>query len=49
MKILHLMHIVFGRAYYAWALREIDPLHPDVPAIVIRQSVLNDKARHLFT
>lgn len=30
--------------YLSWALREIDPLHPDVPAIVLkRRSLLNER------
>ena len=34
-------------AYYRWAIRQIDPLHPDVPEIVRRISELeNLEARH---
>jgi hypothetical protein len=30
--------------YLTWALREIDPLHPDVPAIVLkRRALLNER------
>jgi hypothetical protein len=32
----------FERAYLQWASREIDPLHDDVPAMVVR---LNDLER----
>jgi hypothetical protein len=28
------------RFYYRWALSEIDPMHPDVPAIVHRLAEL---------
>lgn len=28
------------RTYLRWALREIDPLHPDVPSIVFRLNEL---------
>ena len=28
------------RAYYRWALTEIDPLHPDLPGIVHRLAEL---------
>lgn len=29
-------------AYYRWALREIDPMHPDVPGIVTRINALEN-------
>ncbi len=28
--------------FYAWAMREIDPLHPDVPRILLRQRELQE-------
>lgn len=27
-------------AFYRWALREIDPMHPDLPHIVVRVAEL---------
>jgi hypothetical protein len=48
MKILDLIHVMFAQAFYRWALREINPLHPDVPRIMLRQNELADKARRLF-
>lgn len=33
----------FAIAYYRWALREIDPQHPDVPRIVLRLRALLDQ------
>lgn len=33
----------FRIAYYRWALREINPQHPDVPAIVMRLRGLLDE------
>ena len=48
MKILHLLHVMLAQGFYRWAMREISPLHPDVPKIVQRQSELADKARALL-
>lgn len=46
--ICNFLHVVVAQAFYAWAMREINPLHPDVPKIVLRQRELADKARKLF-
>lgn len=35
MKILHLLNLYKDRFLTTWALREIHPLHPDVPMIVL--------------
>ena len=48
MKILNLIHVVLAQAFYNWAMREINPLHPDLPRIMLRQSELSDKAKQLF-
>ena len=48
MKILVLLHLTFARAFYRWALREIDPLHPDVGRVVMRSRELEDKARRMW-
>jgi hypothetical protein len=48
MKILNLIHVMVAQAFYKWALREIDPLHPDVPRIMLRRQELEDKARRIF-
>ncbi len=48
MKILNLLHVTFAQAFYRWAMREIDPLHPDLPRIVMRQQELRDKAQRMF-
>ena len=47
MKILNLIHVTFAQAFYRWALREINPLHPDVPRILLRQKELADRARQI--
>jgi hypothetical protein len=47
-KILNLIHVMVAQAFYRWAMREIDPLHPDVPRIMKRQRELEDKARRMF-
>ena len=48
MKILTYLHVVCAQAFYRWAMREIDPTHPDVPRIMLRQKELSDKASRLF-
>ena len=47
MKILNLLHLALAQAFYRWALREIDPLHPDVPRILLRQKELADRAQRM--
>jgi len=48
MKILNLIHVMIALAFYRWALREINPMHPDLPRIMLRQLELADKARRIF-
>lgn len=48
MKIINLLHLTFARAFYHWALREIDPLHPDVPRILLKRQELDDKAQRMW-
>lgn len=48
MKILDLIHVMVAQAFYGWAMREINPTHPDVPRILLRQRQLEDKARRVF-
>lgn len=48
MKLLTYFHVVVAQAFYRWAMREIDPTHPDVPRIMLRQKELADKASRLF-
>lgn len=46
MGLLPLYHAM-ALAYYRLALRQIDPLHPDVPEIVVRITELETmEARH---
>lgn len=49
MKILNFIHVMVAQAFYKWAMREIHPLHPDVPRILLRQKELADKAERIFT
>jgi hypothetical protein len=49
MKILKFIHVMLAQAFYNWAMREINPLHPDVPRILLRQKELADKAEQIFT
>src|SRR5213076_685612 len=48
MKILHLLYLVCARGFYRWAMREIDPLHPDVGKITIRQRDLDIEYRQIL-
>lgn len=48
MKILDLIHVMCAQAFYKWAMREINPMHPDLPRIVLRQMELADKAQRVF-
>ena len=48
MKILNFIHVTLAQAFYGWALREIDPMHPDLPRILLRRQELADKAHRLF-
>lgn len=41
-RILHELRLSFARAFYQWALREIDPLHPDLPCLLMRARALED-------
>lgn len=48
MKILRYIKLSFERWHNAWALKEIDPLHPDVNGLVVKQVLLQDQLRKLF-
>ena len=48
MKIINLLHVVCAQAFYKWAMQEINPLHPDVPRIMLRQQQLNEKYRRIW-
>ena len=48
MKILNFIHVMVARAFYSWAMKEINPMHPDVPRIMQRQRELEDKAQRIF-
>jgi hypothetical protein len=48
MKILNLIYVTLAQAFYNWALREINPMHPDLPRIMMRQQELEDRARRIF-
>lgn len=48
MSILRILHTLAGAGFYAWALREINPLHPDLPRIVLRKRELQDELARLL-
>jgi hypothetical protein len=47
MKIINLLYVVTAQAFYKWAMREINPLHPDVPRIMLRQQELSEQFRRI--
>ena len=49
MKVINLLYLVCAQAFYRWAMREIDPLHPDVAKIVLRQHDLALKQRRMWS
>jgi len=48
MKIINLLHVVLAQAFYRWAMKEINPMHPDVPRIMLRQQQLAEKYRKIW-
>ena len=48
MKVLSLIHVMVAQAFYSWALREINPMHPDLPRIMMRKQELADKQQRIF-
>ena len=48
MKVLNLIHVMVAQAFYSWALREINPMHPDLPRIMMRRQELADKRNRMF-
>jgi hypothetical protein len=48
MKIINLLHVVLAQAFYRWAMKEINPMHPDVPKIMLRQQQLAEKYRKIW-
>lgn len=48
MKVISLLHVVLAQAFYRWAMREINPMHPDVPKIMLRQQQLAEKYRQIW-
>ncbi len=47
MKIIKMLVNLAKRAHYAWAAREINPMHPDVPRIIRRRAALADEWKKL--
>ena len=48
MKILELLHVMVAQSFYRWAMKEINPMHPDVPKIMLRQQQLAEKYRRIW-
>lgn len=49
MKILEMVYAMLARGFYRQALREIDPMHPDVGKLVIRERHHNDTLKRIFS
>lgn len=45
MEVLRLTWAWLASGFYSWALREISPLHPDLPRIVLRKQELDDRLK----
>lgn len=45
MNIVRLLYLNLARGYYRWALSQIDPMHPDVGEIVLRERALDVSLR----
>ncbi len=48
MYVLQRLRVWLSQAFYRWALREINPLHPDVAWLLMRQRELLDQERRLW-
>jgi hypothetical protein len=47
MKIFEMLHVMVAQAFYKWAMREINPMHADVPGIMLRQHHLAERYQRL--
>lgn len=48
MKILSIVHVTLACAFYRWATGQIDPLHPDLPRILIKWQEMEERAQQLL-
>lgn len=48
MKVIRLAWLLWAKFWYAWAMREIDRLHPDVPKILRKQIEIEDKLKRIL-
>lgn len=48
MKVLHLLLLALEDLYLRWGMYEIDPLHPDLPKILIRRLEIAEKTRRIY-
>ncbi len=39
---------MIANAFYAWALREINPLHCDVPTIILRKHAHEERLKKFY-
>jgi hypothetical protein len=48
MRILSIVHVTLACAFYRWAMGQIDPLHPDLPRILIKRQEMEERAQQLW-
>jgi hypothetical protein len=48
MRILSIVHVTLACAFYLWAMGQIDPLHPDLPRILIKRQEMEERAQQLW-
>jgi hypothetical protein len=48
MRILSALWLLAQKHYYNWAFREIDPMHKDVPEIVLKRQQIADDLQLLW-
>jgi hypothetical protein len=48
MKVLRFIRVSCAQLFYDWAMREINPLHRDLPRVLMRQRELRDEAERLW-
>jgi hypothetical protein len=48
LKIVKIIWYWLALAFYNWAMREINPLHPDVPKIMRKQHAVREKLHRLW-
>lgn len=48
MKIIKFIHNTFAQAFYGWAHKEIDVMHPDLIKIMMKRIELQEQNKEMF-